>query len=67
MLLATTLLWALNFTVSKYILEHGLRPLAYSGVRYSAAALVFVATLGVAWHAVTRHRQLGYLGGLADR
>src|SRR6266550_4419749 len=43
MLLATTLLWALNFTVSKYILEHGLRPLAYSGVRYSAAALVFVA------------------------
>jgi drug/metabolite transporter (DMT)-like permease len=43
MLLATTLLWALNFTVSKYILEHGLRPLAYSAVRYSAAALLFVA------------------------
>jgi len=43
MLLATTLLWALNFTVSKYILEHGLRPLAYSGLRYSAAALLFVA------------------------
>jgi len=42
MLLATIGLWALNFTVSKYILEHGLRPLAYSGVRYSAAALVFV-------------------------
>jgi drug/metabolite transporter (DMT)-like permease len=43
MLLATTLLWALNFTVSKYILEHALRPLAYSGLRYSAAALLFVA------------------------
>jgi drug/metabolite transporter (DMT)-like permease len=43
MLLATTLLWALNFTVSKYILEHGLPPLAYSALRYSAAALVFVA------------------------
>jgi drug/metabolite transporter (DMT)-like permease len=43
MLFATTLLWALNFTVSKYILEHGLRPLAYSAVRYSAAALLFVA------------------------
>ena len=42
MLFATTLLWALNFTVSKYILEHGLRPLAYSAIRYSAAALVFV-------------------------
>jgi drug/metabolite transporter (DMT)-like permease len=43
MLFATTLLWALNFTVSKYILEHGLRPLAYSALRYSTAALVFVA------------------------
>jgi drug/metabolite transporter (DMT)-like permease len=43
MLLATTLLWALNFTVSKYILENGLRPLAYSAVRYSAAAVIFVA------------------------
>src|SRR5438876_4629542 len=43
MLLLTTALWALNFTVSKYILEHGLRPLAYSGVRYATAALVFVA------------------------
>jgi len=43
MLLLTTALWALNFTVSKYILEHGLRPLAYSGVRYTAAALIFVA------------------------
>jgi drug/metabolite transporter (DMT)-like permease len=43
MLLATTLLWALNFTVSKYILDHALRPLAYSGIRYTAAALLFVA------------------------
>ena len=43
MLLATTFLWALNFSVSKYILEHALRPLAYSGVRYAAAALIFVA------------------------
>jgi drug/metabolite transporter (DMT)-like permease len=43
MLLATVSIWALNFTVSKYILDHGLRPLAYSGVRYAAAALIFVA------------------------
>jgi drug/metabolite transporter (DMT)-like permease len=34
-------LWALNFTVTKYVLSHGFRPLAYSGVRYGAAALVF--------------------------
>jgi drug/metabolite transporter (DMT)-like permease len=41
MLLATVSLWALNFTVSKYILDHGLRPLAYSSVRYACAALLF--------------------------
>jgi drug/metabolite transporter (DMT)-like permease len=40
MLLATVSLWALNFTVSKYILDQGFHPLAYSAVRYSAAALV---------------------------
>jgi drug/metabolite transporter (DMT)-like permease len=40
MLLATVLLWALNFTTSKYILNEGLRPLAYSGLRYAGAAIV---------------------------
>jgi drug/metabolite transporter (DMT)-like permease len=43
MLLATVTLWALNFTVSKYILEHGFRPLSYSSIRYGAAALLFAA------------------------
>jgi drug/metabolite transporter (DMT)-like permease len=43
MLLATVSLWALNFTVSKYILDHGFRPLAYSSTRYGAAALLFAA------------------------
>jgi len=43
MLLLTVTIWALNFTVSKYILDAGLRPLPYSSLRYSAAALVFVA------------------------
>ena len=42
MLLATVRLWALNVTVSKYILDHGFRPLAYSAIRYAAAALIFV-------------------------
>lgn len=41
LLLATVSLWALNFTVSKYILDEGFHPLAYSAVRYGAAALVF--------------------------
>jgi drug/metabolite transporter (DMT)-like permease len=43
MLLGTVTLWAFNFTVSKYILDEGLRPLAYSAVRYGCAALIFVA------------------------
>ncbi|HSC92140.1 MAG TPA: DMT family transporter [Gaiellaceae bacterium] len=43
MLLATVVLWALNLTVSRYILLHGFRPLAYSTARYGAAAAVFAA------------------------
>lgn len=44
MLLATILLWALNLSVTKYILTHGFLPLAYATVRYALAALVFVAS-----------------------
>ena len=48
MLLTTVVLWALNLTVSRYILTHGFEPLAYSTLRYGAAALIFVAlTLGL--------------------
>jgi drug/metabolite transporter (DMT)-like permease len=43
MLLGTVTLWAFNFTVSKYILDEGFRPLAYASVRYACAALIFVA------------------------
>ena len=43
LLFATVSLWALNFTVSKYILEHDFRPLAYASLRYALAALVFAA------------------------
>jgi drug/metabolite transporter (DMT)-like permease len=43
MLLATVLIWALNVTVTKYILEHGFKPLAYAAVRYGLAALVTAA------------------------
>ena len=42
MLLVTVCLWALNFTASKYILDHGFQPLTYSGIRYSIAALIFL-------------------------
>lgn len=43
MLLTTVLLWALNFTVTKYVLTHGFRPLSYSIVRYGAATVIFGA------------------------
>jgi drug/metabolite transporter (DMT)-like permease len=42
MLLATILLWALNLSVTKYILTHGLLPLSYASVRYGLAAAIFV-------------------------
>ena len=48
MLLTTVVLWALNITVTHYVLTHGFEPLAYATVRYGAAALIFVAIALVA-------------------
>jgi drug/metabolite transporter (DMT)-like permease len=53
MLLGTVTLWAFNFTVSKYILDEGFKPLAYSSVRYACAALIFVA-ITLAWEGSLR-------------
>src|SRR5258706_12147158 len=41
MLLGAVLLWALNVTMSKYMLEHGWHPLAYGTIRYFAAISLF--------------------------
>jgi drug/metabolite transporter (DMT)-like permease len=43
MLFGTVLLWALNITVTKYMFEHGWRPLAYGTIRYFAAISLFWA------------------------
>jgi drug/metabolite transporter (DMT)-like permease len=48
MLLATVFLWALNLTVTRYILQHGFEPLAYAVVRYGLASAIFVAIAVVA-------------------
>jgi drug/metabolite transporter (DMT)-like permease len=40
---ATVLLWGFNFTVTKYVLTHGFKPLAYSTIRYGGAAVLFGA------------------------
>ena len=42
MLAGAVVLWALNLTLSKYLLTHGLKPLAYSVLRYGAASLIFL-------------------------
>ena len=48
MLLTTVVLWALNLSVTKYILTHGLTPLPYATIRYGLAAAIFVALTTVA-------------------
>ncbi len=42
-LLATIAIWAFNVSVTKYVLTHGFRPLAYASLRYTAAALLAAA------------------------
>jgi drug/metabolite transporter (DMT)-like permease len=40
MLLVTVSIWAFNFTVTRYAVTHGFQPLAYSALRFGAAAIV---------------------------
>jgi drug/metabolite transporter (DMT)-like permease len=47
MLLATVVIWSLNFTVTKYVLNHGFKPLAYGGLRFGGAAAVFIVVVAV--------------------
>jgi drug/metabolite transporter (DMT)-like permease len=57
MLLATVVLWALNVSVTKYILTHGLAPLAYATVRYALAGAIFVVLALVAERALHIERR----------
>ena len=41
MLFGTVLLWALNSTVTRYVVTHGFHPLAYATIRYGAATTLF--------------------------
>lgn len=48
LLFATVCIWAFNVSVTKYVLTHGFRPLAYASIRYALAAVlaaVFVLVL----------------------
>ncbi len=63
MLLATVLLWALNLSVTKVILEHGLEPLSYATIRYGLAGAIFVVlTLAVERTLHVERRHLPILG-----
>jgi LPXTG-motif cell wall-anchored protein len=66
MLLVTVVLWALNFTVTKYVLEHGFQPLAYSTVRYGFATIIFTwFTYGVERSFRVRRRDVPLILGAA--
>jgi drug/metabolite transporter (DMT)-like permease len=43
MLLGTVVLWALNITLTRYLVTHGFKPLAYATTRYFAATALFWA------------------------
>ncbi len=43
MLVGTVMLWALNITVTKYVIEQGWSPLAYAAIRYLIAIIGFAA------------------------
>jgi len=66
MLLSTIGLWALNLTVSRYILTHGFQPLAFSSTRYGLAAAIFVGlTLALERSLRLSRRDLGIAGAAA--
>jgi drug/metabolite transporter (DMT)-like permease len=63
MLLTTVFLWALNLSVTRYILQHGLAPLSYASARYGLASVVFVAMALVSERSLrVRRRDLPLLG-----
>lgn len=62
LLLGAVLLWSFNFTVTKYALTHGFRPLSYSLLRYLSAAVIFSAyTVGREGRIVVRRRDVALL------
>jgi drug/metabolite transporter (DMT)-like permease len=66
MLLATVTIWAFNFTVTRYAVTHGFQPLAYSALRFTAAALL-VSGLTYNWERSLRfeRRHALFLAGAA--
>jgi drug/metabolite transporter (DMT)-like permease len=61
---ATILIWAFNVTVTKYVLTHGFKPLAYGALRYAVATVLAVAVVLVLERSLRVHgrRALLYIG-----
>lgn len=57
MMLTTIVMWALNITLTRYILTHGFQPLAYATYRYGLAVLIFVAIVLVAQRSLRIERR----------
>ena len=65
-LVVTVVIWSFNFTLTRYVLQHGVQPLAWSAIRFSTAALLF-AGITLAWERTLRmaRRDLIFLFGAA--
>jgi len=46
-LIATVILWSLDFTTQKYSVEHGFMPMTVASIRFLAGGIFFVAVLSV--------------------
>jgi drug/metabolite transporter (DMT)-like permease len=66
MLLATVVIWSLNFTITKYVLDAGFKPLAYGGLRFGTAAIMFAGlTYAKERSFAMQRRDVVYLGSAA--
>jgi drug/metabolite transporter (DMT)-like permease len=65
-LVVTVVIWSFNFTLTRYVLQHGVQPLAWSAIRFTTAALLFAA-ITLAWERTLRmaRRDLVFLFGAA--
>ena len=55
LLLATVVIWAFNVSVTRYVLTHGFKPLAYASIRYALAALLAALFVLVLEHSLAVH------------
>ncbi len=65
-LVVTVVIWSFNFTLTRYVLQHGVQPLAWSALRFTTAALLF-AGITLAWERSLRmtRRDVVFLFGAA--